>query len=920
MSWNYGNQWQQPSYNPPSDYNSNYAPYGDANSGVLPPNQCQTTFDPYGTTNSAPNNNSNYPYNYSNNLQQTDYGNYPSSYGYAPYNSTTPSFPSPLPVRPTDHKVSTYDTTYPPTNQFDNQYPPNPYASPYANNTTPSQSSYGAPYPPSTNTQKPSTNSYPSSNATSSQYPPSTASSTSYPPSNAYSSPVKEDSNSSYPAPPMQASYGTPTVTSNVTSPISASTSTPVNGNAQAAGLQRLENQQKKDEEEKKRLELLMKQKEDDIKRQYGEAKLQKEQELARMKEDMKRLELQLIQSEEAKIKSEQEAIRKEEQSLQVERERLKREEQLKKDAETARLEREQAMKEADKRHKEQQERTKQEMEKATADLQEKLRLQQDWQKNKMAEEEASRKEYEARTNAMKAELENERKRREEYEQQIAKQKQDAELAAAAAAAAAAELPPPILLGENKDKGRMSNSLSGMTEIEPKDVVMGQVIGKGAFGEVSRARLHGKEVAVKKLIVQQLDDQSLQSFRDEVRVMSTLRHPNILLFMGACTQPGHLMIVTEIASGSIDRAIRDKVNPPSFKQRLVWARDTALGVNWLHCMRPPFLHLDLKSGNLLIDQYNTVKVSDFGLSAVKHTEGSRGTPLWMSPEMLLEKPFNEKTDVYSYGITLWEIFTGGIPFDNAFESFDDLVDAVCLENERPKLPAWLPTRLSKLISSCWDMDADRRPSFTQILADDQFQRILVDFYLPDQASNDFWSLHFLEMDVVEWPLFLEKYAQYFHLDINSLRDTKTAQLQILVGDNRQSLVSIEQFAQAVSILGFNENMPASAATLLSYKWFWGIMRRGDEQIVCQRLTDADETDRLLNKQNAGTWLLRFEPEDASQVVISVKGTTVEHHAITAKNGKLTFKNNTFTSLESIINKYSKELSMVVACPGSRFGH
>jgi len=494
------------------------------------------------------------------------------------------------------------------------------------------------------------------------------------------------------------------------------------------------------------------------------------------------------------------------------------------------------------------------------------------------------------------------------------KQKQENEAAAVAAAAAtaaaaaAAELPPPIAVVPAQSvperRGSISLSQFNVTEVDPKDVVMGQLIGQGAFGQVFRGKLFGKEVAVKKLIVQELDNQSLDQFRAEVQVMSGLRHPNILLFMGACTQPGNLMIVTEIAYSSIDKMLKDKTNPPSFRQKLAWAKDTAMGINWLHCMKPPFLHLDVKAGNLLVDQSRTVKVSDFGMSAVKNTTGGRGTPLWMSPEMLLEKPYTEKTDIYSYGITLYEIFTEKVPFDNAFESYDELVDAVCLENSRPTIPPGIPAGLTRLIKSCWDLSADRRPSFAQILNEDTFQKILIEYHLPDTKASTLWSENFLEKEALPWPEFSEKLCN----DLKLNRDpSKTAQLQILLSDNR-GFVTIETFAQVVAVLGYDSELQQKAATLVGYSWFHGNLR-------------PDESDRILFPQSAGTWMLTLNPIDPFQVFICVKSNSgVDRHVIIAKNGKFTFKNGHFDSLEAVIAKFGKDLNLNTVCPGTRYSY
>lgn len=178
-------------------------------------------------------------------------------------------------------------------------------------------------------------------------------------------------------------------------------------------------------------------------------------------------------------------------------------------------------------------------------------------------------------------------------------------------------------------------------------------IGKGGFGEVFHAKLHGADVAVKKFFAQEMSSQDMDLFRSELTVMSKLRSPNIILLIGACSAPGNLLIVMELAKSSLDKYLTEQNKKFSMKDRLMFAKDAVLGMNWLHHgVKPAILHLDLKAANLLIDQSNTVKVSDFGFatSKVNGESGRLGTPQWMSPEMLLEKPFDTKTDVYSFGI------------------------------------------------------------------------------------------------------------------------------------------------------------------------------------------------------------------------------------------------------------------------------
>lgn len=110
-------------------------------------------------------------------------------------------------------------------------------------------------------------------------------------------------------------------------------------------------------------------------------------------------------------------------------------------------------------------------------------------------------------------------------------------------------------------------------ELEPDSIKVGKRLGSGAFGEVFKGKLFGKEVAVKKLLNQNLDPEALAAFKKEVAIMSKLRHPNVLLFMGACTVPGNLMIVTELMEkGSAYDLLHDKSVQLSFKRRMKMAK------------------------------------------------------------------------------------------------------------------------------------------------------------------------------------------------------------------------------------------------------------------------------------------------------------------------------------------------------------
>src|SRR5699024_2207533 len=132
------------------------------------------------------------------------------------------------------------------------------------------------------------------------------------------------------------------------------------------------------------------------------------------------------------------------------------------------------------------------------------------------------------------------------------------------------------------------------------------------------------------------------------RFYSSIFHPNICLFMGACTDPERLFIVAEyMPGGKLETLLHSAVELPLVK-RMMFAIDAALGMTWLHQNNPIVIHRDLKTSNLLLDENGRVKVCDFGLSQIKDpgtfiADGNKakGTPLWMAPEVMQSHRFDE---------------------------------------------------------------------------------------------------------------------------------------------------------------------------------------------------------------------------------------------------------------------------------------
>ena len=263
--------------------------------------------------------------------------------------------------------------------------------------------------------------------------------------------------------------------------------------------------------------------------------------------------------------------------------------------------------------------------------------------------------------------------------------------------------------------------------IDFKEIVFGPRIGAGGFGEVYKCKYDHKMVAVKTL--QKIEDDDPQAlmaeFMVEMKLMSKLRHPNIVEFIGACIHNPNLAIILEfMAGGSLYRAIhrrRRNVLGPFPLLKTVWiAFGVAKGMAHLHSQYPVVIHRDVKSPNVLLGtNVREVKITDFGLSRLRVNSyvntGPGGTPEWMAPELLRQDPFNEKSDVFSFGVILWELVMCEKPWRD-----DHPMQIVFKVGSRgEKLPTPPPEscepELREMIVECFADDPKRRPDFTRIV-------------------------------------------------------------------------------------------------------------------------------------------------------------------------------------------------------------
>ncbi|KAM0013449.1 putative dual-specificity kinase TKL-Pl-4 family [Helianthus debilis subsp. tardiflorus] len=258
--------------------------------------------------------------------------------------------------------------------------------------------------------------------------------------------------------------------------------------------------------------------------------------------------------------------------------------------------------------------------------------------------------------------------------------------------------------------------------IQLEKLNMGPTFAQGAFGKLYKGSYNGEDVAIKLLEKPEdnVDKANLmgQQFQQEVMMLTRLKHPNIVRFIGACYKPMVWCIVTEYAKGgSVRHFLNKRRNKNSVPLRLAvkQALDVAKGMEYVHGFG--FIHRDLKSDNLLISSDRSIKIADFGVARIEvQNEGmtpEMGTYRWMAPEMIQHRPYTQKVDVYSFGIVLWELITGTLPYHN----LTDLQAAFAVVNKglRPTVPNDCLPILREIMTRCWDVDPDVRPPFTQVV-------------------------------------------------------------------------------------------------------------------------------------------------------------------------------------------------------------
>ncbi|KAL4347186.1 hypothetical protein GQ457_17G002160 [Hibiscus cannabinus] len=253
-------------------------------------------------------------------------------------------------------------------------------------------------------------------------------------------------------------------------------------------------------------------------------------------------------------------------------------------------------------------------------------------------------------------------------------------------------------------------------EIDPRHLKFENKVASGSYGDLYKGTYRSQEVAIKVLKPERINTDLQKEFAQEIFIMRKVRHKNVVQFIGACTKPPNLYIVTEFMSGgSVYDYLHKQKGVFKLPSVLKVAIDVSKGMNYLH--QNNIIHRDLKAPNLLMDENEVVKVADFGVARVKAQSGvmtaETGTYRWMAPEVIEHKPYDHKADVFSFGIVLWELLTGKLPY----ECLTPLQAAVGVVQKglRPIIPKTTNPKLADLLERCWQLDPTLRPDFSEII-------------------------------------------------------------------------------------------------------------------------------------------------------------------------------------------------------------
>ncbi|NXL48728.1 FER kinase, partial [Podilymbus podiceps] len=251
-----------------------------------------------------------------------------------------------------------------------------------------------------------------------------------------------------------------------------------------------------------------------------------------------------------------------------------------------------------------------------------------------------------------------------------------------------------------------------------EDVTLGELLGKGNFGEVYKGTLKDKTPVAVKTCKEDLPQELKIKFLSEARILKQYDHPNIVKLIGVCTQRQPIYIVMELVpGGDFLSFLRKKKDELKTKQLVKFSLDAASGMAYLESKN--CIHRDLAARNCLVGESNILKISDFGMSrqeddGVYSSSGLKQIPIkWTAPEALNYGRYTSESDVWSFGILLWETFSLGVcPYPGMTNQ--QAREQVEKGSYRMSAPQKCPEEIYKIMQKCWDYKPENRPKFSEI--------------------------------------------------------------------------------------------------------------------------------------------------------------------------------------------------------------
>mmetsp|Transcript_4738 Transcript_4738/g.5133 ORF Transcript_4738/g.5133 Transcript_4738/m.5133 type:complete len:757 (+) Transcript_4738:39-2309(+) len=313
-------------------------------------------------------------------------------------------------------------------------------------------------------------------------------------------------------------------------------------------------------------------------------------------------------------------------------------------------------------------------------------------------------------------------------------------------AALGADDKPALTDGQASKLAEDLGSSSGFVNIEGGQLEYVKKLGTGAAGDVYKGLFQGNKTVAIKVLKEVAPGKEIEDFKKEYRVLSAIRHPNIVLFIGVSFVPRLCMVMEYCARGSLYHVMRDDGVEFTWARVVDFANQMTKGVIALHQNTPQIMHRDLKSLNILVSKDWIIKVADFGLarfddaSQLQTLHQMRGTFAYLGPEIYHSKKFTPKTDVYALGVIFWEMVTRCVtgvytqPYSEYNIQFDfQIIIQSAKEDKRPTISDYCHKRFRDLIKVLWDPNPDVRPDAPGLL--EQLKDVGKEF----QANKGEWE-------------------------------------------------------------------------------------------------------------------------------------------------------------------------------------